>query len=299
MWPLNVASRERSEDDDVSCALAGGKDRARSRARLAWRRAAGTVERHLRYSDGAQHRSDALSRHGASDHRSDPLDRGAEEHCQHCNDAVRNREGRARQPGADLSRHPAAPCADEKVRVNELISGVNALLNGCTSDATATRTATSQIPTPTHTSPPLISTSTPSPMPTPEVGRLVSFTPPPTPNVALLGLPREDDGTHLVLEIPGVALRANPDLRDPATAFARCIRWIMECAQAGAGSLDDCARSAPVCQTEEPWEEAAECCPAACFEAYIVRRLQGQDDFDSFDQVYLTEHSCFPGLLEP
>ena len=64
----------------------------------------------------------------------------------------------------------------------------------------------------------------------------------------------------------------------------------------GNGTLDDCARSAPHCQTAEPWLEAQRCCPAACFTAYEALRRTGVAPMLAFSKVYFEDASCLPGV---
>jgi hypothetical protein len=80
------------------------------------------------------------------------------------------------------------------------------------------------------------------------------------------------------------------------TALGACTRWITLCVDPASRSLDDCARSAPACATDRPWEEAAACCPAACFATYEAARLGGAEPLAAFSQVYFTDASCFPGV---
>jgi hypothetical protein len=59
--------------------------------------------------------------------------------------------------------------------------------------------------------------------------------------------------------------------------------------------MDDCARSAPVCTTQEPWKEADTCCPQSCYDNYKAVRLGGKSVRESLVEVYLSG-SCFPGV---
>ena len=128
------------------------------------------------------------------------------------------------------------------------------------------------------------------------VGHPVAFAPPPPLDVAAAGLPRLPDGNFLVLSVPGAALEIDPARRDPITAAGACARWLTTCVTAGGHPLDDCARSAPPCATERPWEEATACCPAACFERYQDARRAGADALAALDAVYFGADTCFPGV---
>jgi hypothetical protein len=108
-------------------------------------------------------------------------------------------------------------------------------------------------------------------------------------------LPRLPDGQFLVLAVPGAQLTIDPTLRDPVTALGACTAWITACVDPSR-SLDDCARSAPPCATDRPWEEATACCPAACFEGYQRARQGGTEPLAAYEQVYFKDASCFPGL---
>jgi len=128
------------------------------------------------------------------------------------------------------------------------------------------------------------------------IGEEVSYSPPPRPNLAALGLPQNLDGTFALLTPPNAELRIDPTIADPVTAAARCGDWVTGCLAPPARSLDDCARSAPHCTTNRPWDEAAACCPAACFTAYEAKRRQGASAMLAWRQVYRDDGSCFPGL---
>jgi hypothetical protein len=124
----------------------------------------------------------------------------------------------------------------------------------------------------------------------------VAFDPPPPLDVAAAGLPQLPDGNFLVLSVPGAALEIDPTRRDPITAGGACARWLTTCVAPGGHPLDDCARSAPPCASERPWEEATTCCPAACFDRYQDARRAGADPLAAFDAVYFAEDTCFPGV---
>lgn len=128
------------------------------------------------------------------------------------------------------------------------------------------------------------------------VGRPVTFDPPPPPDLEAAHVPRLPDGQYLMLAIPGAQLTLDPTLRDPVTALGTCTAWITSCVAPASRSIDDCARSAPPCATDRPWEEATACCPAACFDAYQDARRAGAEALAAYGQVYFREPDCFPGV---
>jgi len=134
----------------------------------------------------------------------------------------------------------------------------------------------------------------------PQIGRLVAYTPPPIPDLNGLGLPQTETGGIMLFPVDNGEskghLEIQEDLRDPVTTVGGCTRWIVGCVEPGNRSLDDCARSAPHCSTDKPWEEETHCCPASCFESYATLRVGGIEPIPAFDAVYFENGSCFPGL---
>lgn len=134
------------------------------------------------------------------------------------------------------------------------------------------------------------------------IGKKVHYTPPPLPNLEALRLPQTESGGVMLFPVDtGEAaghIEIQPELRDPLTALGACSRWIVSCVAPGARSLDDCARSAPQCETEEPWNEETHCCPTTCFENYETIRKTGVEPMSAFDAVYFEDGSCFPGLQD-
>lgn len=128
------------------------------------------------------------------------------------------------------------------------------------------------------------------------VGKPVSFDPPPPPDLEAAHVPRLPNGQFLMLALPGAQLTLDPALRDPITALGACTAWITSCVDPASRSLDDCARSAPPCATDRPWEEATACCPAACFDAYQKARRAGTEALAAYGQVYFKAPDCFPGV---
>ncbi len=127
------------------------------------------------------------------------------------------------------------------------------------------------------------------------VGTTLPFEPPPPQDPTTLDLPALPNGHLLVLAIPGAQLELDPTLRTPVTALGACTRWIASCVDA-TRRLDDCARSAPPCATDEPWNEATPCCPATCFDAYQTARRAGAEPIAAARQTYFADASCFPGV---
>jgi hypothetical protein len=127
------------------------------------------------------------------------------------------------------------------------------------------------------------------------IGRQVSFDPGTPPDPATFGLPQLGNGTYLFMSAPGVDLAIDPTLSDPIVAVGRCASWIAKCLAPPDRLLDDCARSAPVCQTDQPWLEPGRCCPSGCFTAYEAERQAGASPLLAMRRVYFTDVSCFPG----
>jgi hypothetical protein len=127
------------------------------------------------------------------------------------------------------------------------------------------------------------------------IGQVVTFEPPPVQDLAAIGAPQLPDGRFFVFGTPDASLTIDATLAGPVTALGACTRWITACVDPASRSLDDCARSAPACATDRPWEEPA-CCPVACFAAYEAARLAGTAPLAAFSQVYFTDASCFPGV---
>jgi hypothetical protein len=129
------------------------------------------------------------------------------------------------------------------------------------------------------------------------IGRSVTVAaPPPPPDPASIGLPLLPGGGYLLNTTPDVQLVLRPELKDPVTAVGRCTRWIMHCLEPPTRTLDDCARSAPSCLTQTPWNEATDCCPVTCFTGYEALRKTGVAPLMALGRVYFEDGACFPGL---
>ena len=127
------------------------------------------------------------------------------------------------------------------------------------------------------------------------IGNQINFQapPPPDPSSVAAALPTNANGQPILLEMQGLQLAIASRPRGPVEGLAVCTRWVAMCVQS-AGSLDDCAHSAPVCQTSTPWAES-QCCPSACFSNYQSQRLAGSSPIDAFNKIYLTGF-CYPGI---
>jgi hypothetical protein len=129
----------------------------------------------------------------------------------------------------------------------------------------------------------------------PTVGAIVSFTPSPDVDPSTLPFPRTDAGALILSGTSHAQLVWTLSAPGPITAAAQCSRWVTSCVSPDR-SLDDCARSVPTCETDQPWNESA-CCPAACFQRYVAARLAGTKDLDAFMTAYLSRSDpCVPGL---
>lgn len=128
------------------------------------------------------------------------------------------------------------------------------------------------------------------------IGRPVAYEPPPVSDFRFL--PRLSDGTRLLISTEGGRISLDPTRRSPLTAVGACVRWVTACVQPEVRSLDDCARSAPPCLGERPWEEASACCPARCFGEYEGARRAGGEAVDVFRTTYIREPRCVPGMAE-
>ena len=130
------------------------------------------------------------------------------------------------------------------------------------------------------------------------IGKDVVFVgPPPIPVARLNSLPRNPETNRpILISINGAQLEFDGNLRDPISAVGACTAWISACYDPGTREIDDCARSAPTCKTNQPWLEATSCCPSGCFDAYRSKRLNGANEIDTYFEVYFMDGSCFPGF---
>jgi hypothetical protein len=129
------------------------------------------------------------------------------------------------------------------------------------------------------------------------VGQPIDFTPPPAPDLSQVGLPTAPSGRPIFLAVPGARLEIDATRKDALTALGACARWISTCV-VGAQALDDCARSAPPCGTQTPWQEPTACCAPSCFERYQEARRSGAVPIAAFDAVYYGADPCMPGVAD-
>lgn len=127
-----------------------------------------------------------------------------------------------------------------------------------------------------------------------DIGVPVNFTLP-TQSFPLAWLPiNPATGLPILISMGDVAFEIDTSKRDRGTAMATCLDWVTSCLDPSSRTLDDCARSAPVCKTLTPWQESVACCPAACFGQYRAQRAQGLIARSAFNKVYLLDQTCMP-----
>jgi len=131
--------------------------------------------------------------------------------------------------------------------------------------------------------------------PTCPVGHPLAFDPPPSIDLTAQSLPTAASGRPLLLAVPGAQLEIDATKRDALTALGHCARWITACVVT-AHSLDDCARSAPLCASDRPWDERDECCAPSCFERFQEARRAGAAPLAAFQDVFYGTSSCMPGV---
>ncbi|MBI4818797.1 MAG: hypothetical protein HY791_21180 [Deltaproteobacteria bacterium] len=93
-----------------------------------------------------------------------------------------------------------------------------------------------------------------------------------------------------------VALRYDATLKDPVTAKGACLDVLVRCLESlpsGDASVRRCVAEAPVCATQEPWNEAP-CCPTACKDAFAAEA--GASAYDAAIEHFADGVSCYPGL---
>jgi hypothetical protein len=136
--------------------------------------------------------------------------------------------------------------------------------------------------------------SPPEPYKTPSP---VTVSPPPAIDVSWL--PRDEKGRPMLLD-DGVFRYLVVDKRDPVSGMAGCTRMLSRCPEppdvASGRTIDACWASARACATDQPWTEAAACCPPTCAELYRQLRLLGYGDLAANRRT--VESMCFNGLRE-
>ena len=65
-----------------------------------------------------------------------------------------------------------------------------------------------------------------------------------------------------------------------------CTEILVDCYHAGSDSIDQCVKSAPLCEEALTGLTIAQCCSADGVRTYQARRAQGQTSLTAFDFVY-------------
>ena len=133
------------------------------------------------------------------------------------------------------------------------------------------------------------------------IGRSISYAgPDPVDTTFLSQFPvNTETGLPIIFSLEGIGLMIDIDEKNPLTGMGRCLEWVVSCVDLETGrEMDDCARSAPVCSSAEPWLESEACCASACYTQYSTQRLAGSEPLDAFGDVYLSDASCYPGVSE-
>jgi len=123
----------------------------------------------------------------------------------------------------------------------------------------------------------------------------------PVDEVAKL-LPVDENGDKVLWDTGQLKVVLGPKHEPgPNTAMAACQDLETSCLVASKDErdvvLDNCVARLPICETPEPWNEAA-CCPQACIAAYQRERELGATQFQAGRAVFSSIHECFPGLQE-
>jgi hypothetical protein len=93
-----------------------------------------------------------------------------------------------------------------------------------------------------------------------------------------------------------------PPVLDAGFAARRCNGLIYDCAPFSTSTVpidvhvDACVAAFPVCQTPEPWNEAADCCPAACLASYAEERASPSPARAALRVAFHPIHECHPGV---
>lgn len=109
-------------------------------------------------------------------------------------------------------------------------------------------------------------------------------------------LPHDDAGQPILIEGEGVRLVLGPVIRDAIYTQATCTEGLNRCLRGAGGSFSSCVARAPVCATDQPWNEAGACCPKACLDAYAAGIAAGGAPLATWLSIWATPHACFPGL---
>ncbi len=114
---------------------------------------------------------------------------------------------------------------------------------------------------------------------------------------AMPGLPRDQDGNVILLEVGGLPLTIGAPRRDAIGAAGKCRDLLTSCVGA-TKDPDACVAQLRVCTSARPWEETEPCCAQACVDAYQAERRLGADVSAAYSAVFGSTHECFPGLQE-
>jgi len=110
-------------------------------------------------------------------------------------------------------------------------------------------------------------------------------------------LPKDSEGRPVLLTVDGTPLTLGPPRKDGIGAAAGCSDLKNDCVQA-TKDPDSCIGAVKRCETQEPWNEVAPCCPDACVVAYQEQRRLGATPIEADSAVFGSTHECFPGLQE-
>ncbi len=111
------------------------------------------------------------------------------------------------------------------------------------------------------------------------------------------GMPRDEKGNLILLEVGGLPLTLGAPRKDAISAAAKCSDLLSSCV-AVTKDLDGCVAKLPICRTEQPWDEELPCCAQACIAAYQEERRLGAAPRTAAKSVWGSDHECFPGRQE-
>jgi hypothetical protein len=118
---------------------------------------------------------------------------------------------------------------------------------------------------------------------------------PPVPEPDFSQFPVDDGGNTIVSTSELGTIALDLSARNPLTGLSACADLISFCVSPPARSLDACVAYAPVCNTDQYWEEAP-CCPEACLNAYVELRRGGTAGIAAIENVLFEDRNCFPTL---
>jgi hypothetical protein len=111
------------------------------------------------------------------------------------------------------------------------------------------------------------------------------------------GMPRDENGNIILLEVGGLPLTLGAPRKDAIGAAAKCTDLLTSCVSA-TKDLDGCVAKLPICKTAQPWDEDLPCCAQACVNAYQEERRLGATPRKAHKAVWGSTHECFPGRQE-